>query len=66
MRNYASLGRWVLLVKRFSPILGRCDNSLFIVKFPFVEYKIGKVFNGILMHVFHESFAVSLWDFEVN
>ena len=66
MRGCASFRRWALLVKRFGPILGWCDSSLFIVKFPFVEYKVGKVLNGILMYVFHESFDVILWNFEVN
>ena len=62
MRSYASFGRWVLLVKRFGPILGRCDGSLFIVKFSFVKYKIGEIFNDILMYVFHENFDASLWN----
>ena len=66
MRSYASFGMWALLVKKVRSLLGGCDGSLFIVKFPFVQYKIGKLIKGILMYVFHEDFDASLWDLEVG
>ena len=51
----------------FSPfVLGRCDSSLFIFKFSFVKNKVGKIFNGILVYIFHEGFDVGLWDFKVG
>ena len=54
MRIYASLGGglyWFV----FSPFcLGRCDSSLFIFKFSFVENKVSQVFNGDLVYFFHE------------
>ena len=38
----------------FSPsLLGRCNSSLFIFKFSFVENKVSEVFNGVLMYIFH-------------
>ena len=42
MRGYASFRRWALLVEswHFISILRGCDDGLFVVKFPFVEYEI--------------------------
>ena len=66
MRIYASLGGglyWFV----FSPFcLGRCDSSLFIFKFPFVENKVSHVFNDVLVYFFHECFNACLWDFKVG
>jgi hypothetical protein len=36
--------------------LGRCDSSLFIFEFLFVQDKVSYTFNGILVYVFHEIF----------
>ena len=46
--------------------LGRCDSSLIIFKFYFVEDKVCEVFNGVLVNVFHEVLDVGLWDFKVG
>ena len=40
---------------------GGCDGGLFVVEFPFVEYKVC-VINGMLMYSFHEIFYASFWD----
>ena len=39
------------------------NRGLFVVKFPFIQDQVGKVFNGILVYVFHEGFDVSFGDF---
>ena len=66
MRIYASMGGglyWFV----YSPFcLGRCDSSLFIFKFPFVEDKVSQIFNGILVYIFQECSNVGLWDFKVG
>jgi hypothetical protein len=46
-------------------ILGGCDGVLFVIKFPFVQYQVCEVINGILVYAFHEAFYASLWDVEV-
>ena len=51
----------------FSPFgLERCDSSLFIFKFPFVEDKVSHVFNGILVYIFHECFNDGLWNLRLD
>ena len=52
--------------KMFGPVLGRCNGGLFIMKFSFVYYKVCQVLNGILVYVFHESFDVGFWYYEVG
>jgi hypothetical protein len=39
------------------------DGGLFVVKFFFVQDQVSKVFDGILVYVFHEVFDVSFGDF---
>ena len=39
------------------------NRGLFVVKFPFIQDQVGKVFNGILVYVLHEGFDVSFGDF---
>ena len=39
------------------------NRCLFVVKFPFIQDQVSKVFDGILMYVFHEGFDVGFGDF---
>ena len=48
------------------PLLGRCNSSLFMFKFSFVENEVGEVFNGVLVYIFHEAFDAGFWDFKVG
>ena len=38
------------------------DRSLFVVKFPFIQNQVSKVFDGILIYAFHEDFDVIFGD----
>ena len=38
-------------------------RDLFVVKFSFIQDQVSKVFDGILVYVFHEVFGVSFGDF---
>ena len=35
---------------------------LFVIKFLLIEYQVGEVVHGILVHFFHEIFDVGLWN----
>ena len=45
---------------------GRGDMVLFIIKFSFIHNQISKVFDGIMVYVFHEGFGVSYGDFKID
>ena len=42
------------------------NRCLFDIKFPFVQDQVSKVFDGILVYVFHEDFDVIFGDFQVG
>ena len=46
------VGSGVLFLVPWS--LGGCNGSLFIFEFSLVEDKVRKVFNGVLVYIFHE------------
>ena len=46
------MGSGVLFLVPWS--LGGCNGSLFIFEFSLVEDKVRKVFNGVLVYIFHE------------
>jgi hypothetical protein len=39
-------------------MVGGGDGGLFVVKFSFIQDQVSKVFDGILVYVFHEGFGV--------
>ncbi len=41
-------------------------RGLFVVKFSFIHDHVSKVFDGILVYVFHEGFGVSFGDFKID
>jgi hypothetical protein len=48
------------------PILWWGYRRLFIIQFSFIQNQVSKVFDGILMYVFHEGFDVSFGDVKVG